>query len=313
MSDNADLSFGVILHTMQGPHVSRETIERVASSTEEFGFDAIWAGDHIVMPEEIPPEYPYSPTGDPGQFFDETQNLYEVFQVLSYVAGLTEDIRLGPHVCIAPLRHPVLLSKIVLTLEALSAERLELGVGVGWLSTEFEILDVPFDERGSRTDEFLAMLEAVCDHGITDFEGPNHVFQTAGFKPISDRGGPPIWIGGHSGAAFRRVAEFGEGWLAVWQRPDAIREARDRIQAAWDDYDRAGSPEISVSRPVHIGTDTDRDVSRPLIGSADTVIDDVTAYQKAGVTRIQIDFFAMDADDQIEQMRRFGEQVLPSF
>jgi len=304
--------FGITVHTM-GNHVSAESVTRQATTAEESGFDAVMAGDHVVFPEDIPHDYPFSRDGEPPAFFDVSSDLYDVFETLSYVAGATDDLRVGTNTCIVPYRHPVHLVKSAFTLDALSEGRFDFGLAAGWLRTEFEELDVPFEERGGRTDEFLGLYRRACDEAEFSFDGEYHSFQEVGFHPQPSGDGPRVYVGGRSGAALRRVAEFGDGWTTNWDHPSDIADMRSRLLNAWTDFDRDGDPEIVLTRPVHVGSDPDRDASRPLIGDADTIIEDVQAYVDAGTTRIMIDYFTTDLDEQCRQIRRFGEAVIPSF
>lgn len=303
------MEFGVMLSSF-GDHASPALFRRVATAAEDAGLDAVWAGDHLTFPADIPDNYPFSRDGTPPPGFNAHTNAYEVFCVLSHLAGLTSNVTLGTNVTIVPYRHPVVLTKLALTLDVLSGGRFEFGVGVGWMETEFEVLDVPYAERGSRTDEFLDVFAAVCRDGVVSYEGPHHAFQETGFFPVPDEK-PDIWVGGTSGAAFRRVAEYGDGWSIVWHRPGEVAADRERIMEAWRDFDRDGEPDIALMRPVHIGTDTDRDPSRPLVGEAEKVVADLEAYADAGVTRVIMDFFTTEIDGQIEQIHRLADEVVP--
>jgi len=177
----------------------------------------------------VPDEYPFSPTGDaPVSVSD---SIHNAFLALADLCRATRDIALGTNVYVVPYRHPVVLARQVLTLVALADGRFEFGVGAGWLRTEFEVLDVPFEERGSRTDEFLRLFERICEEGELRFDGPHHSFQRTGFRPVPKER-PRVWVGGHSGAAFRRTAEFGDGRTILWLRPAEVRAARERLLAA---------------------------------------------------------------------------------
>jgi len=303
---NSDIEFGVLLPTM-GHHASPRAIRRLATTAEECGFDAVWAGDHITFPADIPDEYPFSPSGESP--FHISQDAYDVFTVLSYLAGITNTVDIGSNTCIVPYRHPVALARNALSVEALSDGRFDFGVGSGWLRTEFEVLDVPFEERGSRTDEFLSLFDRIRKAGELSFDGPHHSFQETGFRPTPEPGRPKIWIGGRSGAAFRRVGQFGDGWTIFWDRPADIAAARERILDAWTDFDREGEPEIALTRAIHVGSDHDLDASRPLIGDSATVAADIESYLDAGVTRIVIDFYTTDIEAQLEQVRRFADVI----
>jgi len=307
----SDVEFGLApSRAIFGDSLDPEHFTDIAVRAEDRGFDAIWAGDHVTFPEEIPNEYPFSPSGDSP--FDISMQIYEMFQRLATVCPLTSDIRIGTNVCIVPYRHPVLLSKSALTLAVLSEERFEFGVGTGWMPTEFEVLDVPYEERGSRTDEFLELFERVCDQGEVAFEGPHHSFQKTGFYPIPDEQ-PPIWVGGNSGAAFRRIAEYGDGWTIIWLHPEEVSEGRQRLMNAWDDFNRAGEPEIALCRPVDVGPTTRDETERLFIGSAESIVEDIEQYVDAGVTRIVFDFYANEKTDHLDQLDRLTDEVLPSF
>ncbi|WP_254538514.1 TIGR03619 family F420-dependent LLM class oxidoreductase [Halomarina litorea] len=302
------IEFGVMLSTF-GDHATPEAFRRVAQTAEREGFDAVWAGDHVTFPADIPDEYPFSRSGESP--FHVSQDAYDVFDVLSHLAGVTDEIQLGTNTCIVPYRHPVDLVREALTVEALSGGRFDFGVAPGWLRTEFEVLDVPFEERGSRTDEFLRLFERAREEGQLAFDGPHHSFQETGFYPTPGEGRPKVWIGGRSGAAFRRVGEFGDGWTIFWDHPEDVASARERMGRAWDDYDRTGTPEVAVVRAVHVGSDVDRDTL--LVGEASKVIEDVEAYVEAGTTRIVLDFYTTDVDEQVEQVERFGREVASEF
>jgi len=312
MSADTDIEFGVMMAATFGQpeNTNPEALREFTRTAEDSGFDALWIGDHITVPEELPHEYPFHPDGIPP--FDSDDHIYEVFGVLNHLAALTDEIRLGPNVCIVPYRHPLVLTRNVVSLDAISDGRFEFGVGPGWLKTEFDALDVPFEERGGRTDEYLEFFHRVCDEGTLAFEGDYHSFDTVSFYPTPGER-PPIWVGGRSGATFRRIAEYGDGWTTVWDRPPKLAKGRERLMKAWTDYDREGDPEISVMRSVHVGSDTELDTERPLVGAADEVIEDVESYIDAGATRITMEFFTPDIDEQLEQMRRFGGQVIPEF
>lgn len=311
MASSSDLEFGVMLSATSNEYgLSDEerpdVFRRTATAIEEQDFDVLVAGDHIAYPEEIPSDYEFSQSGEPP--FSSETSVYEVFQVLSHLAAITDRIALGTNVCAAPYRHPITLTKHVLTLESLSGGRADLGVAPGWLKTEFDALGVPFEERGSRTDEFLDVFRRACREEQFSYDGEHVSFDTVGFHPSPSRE-IPVWIGGHSGATFRRIAEYGNGWTTLWDRPDDVERARDRIMNAWTDYDRDGEPEIAVLRPVNVGGDGDR----ILTGSPDEIIDDLESYAEAGATRIIVDFYTTDVEKQLEQIRRFGEEVIPAF
>lgn len=311
MASSHNLEFGVRL-PMFGDEADVERFEQLAISAEDNGFDIIVGGDHITFPAEIPQTH-YGPDDGSPDHMNASSNAYELFETLSFLAGVTDSINLGTNVCVAPYRHPVVLAKNVLTLNALSQGRFEFGVAAGWLHTEFEVLGVPFEERGKRLDEFLRMYEQACDEGEISFEGPVHSFEETGFHPSPSGKPPKIWIGGLSGPAFRRVAEFGDGWTISRQTPEEISSSRDRIMNAWDDYNRSGEPEIAVREILHVGPDVPTDHNHPVTGPADSVISRLQQYVDVGTTRFLMTFHTGNQEEQLEQLERIGDEIIPSF
>ncbi|MFB6171948.1 MAG: TIGR03619 family F420-dependent LLM class oxidoreductase [Haloarculaceae archaeon] len=297
----ADLEVGVMLGTF-GSHATPAAFRRIATAASDLDFDAVWVGDHVVFPADIPDTYPFSRTGESP--FDVSEPAYDAFEVLSHLAGVVDDVRLGTNTCIVPYRHPVTLAKQAFSLAGLSDGRFEFGVAPGWMETEFEVLDVPYEERGSRTDEFLDIFDRATAEAEFAFDGPHHSFQETGFHPVPEER-PPVWIGGRSGAAFRRVGEYGDGWTIFWDHPDEVAAARERIERAWADFDREGDPGVAVVRPVDVGGESDRLLSGPPA----SVAADLDDYAAAGATRVVLDFFTTDVDEQIAQLERFADQV----
>lgn len=311
-SEASGMEFGVMLTAASNDYGLEEpeippAVRRLSRTAEESGLDAVVAGDHIAYPEEIPSDYEYSESGEPP--FDTTTPIFDVFQLFTHLAAITDEITLGTNICSVPYRHPIHLAKSCLTTHALSEGRFELGVAPGWLWSEFEALGVPFEERGARTDEFLELFERVREEEVTGFDGEFHSFDPVGFYPNPD---PeiPVLVGGKSGASIRRTAEYGDGWTSIWDKPDDVREVRERIMNAWTDFEREGEPDIVVTRPIHVGTDTKMDTDRFFVGEAESIVEDLEAYADAGATRINVDFYTTDVDVQTEQLERVGDRVI---
>lgn len=298
MTDTNDLEFGLKLpqwSSMAGP----ETWRRVARTVEASGFDWLGKGDHVVFLNDDRGWDVDAPTSDQ-------------FSVLSFLAAATDCIRLATNITVVPYRHPVHLAKLALTLDELSDGRFDLGVGVGWYDREYETLDVPFAERGSRTDEFLELFARVCEEPVVSFDGPHHSFTDVGFypRPVQD-GGPPVLVGGTASASVRRTAEYGDGWIGA-ESPAGTREMRDRIERAWDDFDREGEPAVAVYADANLGAADDPD--RPLVGPLESVRDGVEAYADAGTTRLVLSVGGVEtADELVDQIARFGDDVVTSF
>jgi probable F420-dependent oxidoreductase len=134
---------------------------------------------------------------------------------MAYLAAATSRVTLGTEVLVLPQRHPVLVAKQVSTIDTLSGGRVRLGVGVGWQESEYEALGEDFHTRGARMDEAIRLMRATWTDPQIDFAGPHYTLKAIGMEPKPPQGGRlPIWIGGNSERALRRVGELGDGWLA---------------------------------------------------------------------------------------------------
>lgn len=310
MSSTDDLEFGYAVPGYS-KYESADPWLDIAQQTEESGFETLWQGDHITIPKEL--RYEEYQFGTPD-WADSKNPSVDVFQTFSHIAAVTDEIKMGTNICIVPLRHPIVLAKQALSLDAISDGRFEFGVGPGWLRSEFDVLDSPFEERGSRTDEFLEFFERAREEGEVGLDGPHHQFETTGFFPIpEEEGRPRIWVGGASGAAFRRTAEFGIGWTIVNRTAEEVGNARDRIMNAWEDYDREGEPEISARRRVHVGDHPDADNEHMSAGEPAEIIEDIEEYAEVGTTQFIVTTATETLEEELEQIRLFEDEIMPAF
>lgn len=301
-----EIDFGVIL-PQWSEQATPEGIRRTAETAERCGFDSVWGGDHIVFPAEFP--------ADAADWAEIDTPTYDIFTVLSYVSGATESINVGTNICVAPLRHPVHLAKLALSIDSLSEGRFELGIAVGWLKNEYDILDVSFGNRGELTDEFLELFDAVCANGEVEFDGQYHSFQQAGFYPRPAEGDIPVWVGGRSGAAVRRVAEYGDGWTIGNLTPEELANEHNRLKQAWDDFDRDGAPALSHTHDTYVTQDRqslpEGYTASPTAGTSEEVAEAIEEYADAGATRINLRLRGLSIDERVEQIERFSDEVIP--
>src|SRR5712691_12691081 len=251
-----------------------EALRDLAQAAEDLGFDSIWLSDHVVVPEHIASSYPYSVDGSFPTRPD--QPYLQPLSALAYLAGMTRRVRLGTHVLILPYRHPLLTAKMVATIDNLSGGRVDLGIGVGWMREEFEALGLEervFTRRGAATDEQLRILKMVWTEDVASFEGEFYRFDRLGALPHPlQKPHPPIWVGGHSQAALRRTARFGDGWLPIGGRPPADLPPQ-AVAAGWAtiqaEAERAGRDparlKLCFSTTVTFGPPDDP--RRPFTGS----------------------------------------------
>jgi probable F420-dependent oxidoreductase len=181
----------------------------VATNTERLGFATLWAPEHVVLLDRYASKYPYSsgefptpvdtPIGDP-------------FTTLAYAAACTSTIKLATGICLVPEHNPMSLAKTIATTDRLSGGRVILGVGIGWLEEEFQAIGVPWERRAARTREFIDVMRKLWREERSSHSGEFVRFSDVRSypKPV---GRVPVWFGGESGPALRRVAEYGDGWI----------------------------------------------------------------------------------------------------
>ena len=223
-----------------GPLSSREALIDFARFAEERGFDSLWVSDHVVIPRKIASRYPYSPHGN----FPIPPDLpfLEPLATLLFTAAVTQHARLGTTILVVPMRNPVITAKQLATLDVLSNGRLILGAGAGWMQEEFELLDVPFEHRGARLDDYLRVIKALWTEDQPSYKGKYYSIDDIGFAPKpATKPHPPIWIGGHSARALRRAGELGDGWHAAYVGPEIVskqyQDVRRYAEAAGRDPD----------------------------------------------------------------------------
>ena len=212
-------------------------VARMARAIEQIGYDHIDVFDHVVMGYPIAgrPPGPYTPT----------MPILEALMTLSYVAAVTTRVTLGTEVLVLPQRHPTLVAKQVSTLDTLSGGRVRLGIGVGWQQSEYEALGEDFATRGARMDEAIGLLRAWWSEAQVDAAGPHYPLTAMAMEPKPPQGRRlPIWMGGMSEPAYRRVGRLGDGWLA--SRVTDAASARNAFEAIRRHAEAAGRDPAAI-------------------------------------------------------------------
>ncbi|MEZ5254880.1 MAG: LLM class F420-dependent oxidoreductase [Microthrixaceae bacterium] len=212
----------------------------VAKAAEAAGFGHLALSDHVFYPKDLQSKYPYSPDGTPQ--YDPAWDFPDPWVTMAAIAAVTEHITMHTSVFIAPLREPVLLAKQLGSLARLSDNRVRLGVGVGWMREEFDVVGESFTNRGRRMDEMFEVLRAIWKGGFVEFHGEFYDFPAIEMRPAPSKP-VPIWIGGHSELALRRAAR-NDGWVGaqyrvgeIEQHAAAIRAYREELGVADEPYD----------------------------------------------------------------------------
>ncbi len=308
------MKFGISLFN-RGALSRPDHMTALTQRAEALGFDTVAVSDHIVIPKVETDNYPYHPQ---GRFpHDMSFDYFEPLATLMYLAGATRTIRLGTSVLIIPYRNPVLVAKMTASVDALCGGRLFLGVGTGWWRDEFEALGIGdhYDTRGPRTDEYIAILRNLWREAEPAFEGEFFRYGNLEFSPKpAQRGGIPIWVGGHTGRALRRTVELGDAWHPIALRPPAnlspadLGRARGRLHDLCEQKGRDPASLPIVLRIALTFSDSER---ATMVGAPDDILEDIAAYGKQGVERILFDLPAPDPAAQAEALERLGGEVLP--
>ena len=306
------MRYGFYLPT-RGRTATPEDLEALVRRGEALGFASVMIADHIVFPSVVTSKYPYTVSG----VFPGEGDALEQLALMAFIAGKTERLRLVTSVMILPYRNPVATAKTLATIDVLSRGRVTVGVGVGWLREEFEALGAAdFDRRGAVSDEYLRIFKALWTESPVSFAGEFYRFEDVRCLPEPvQKPHPPIWIGGHSKAALRRVARLGDGWHPVGANPAVpltpadLRRDLDELYRLTEAEGRDPSaltisykaPLYDVSRPVATGADR-----RPFSGSPDQIAEDIATYERLGVSELIFDFRSETLAESLERMERFA-------
>jgi probable F420-dependent oxidoreductase len=247
--------FGLNQHTS----ADREPLARLAPVAEELGYDSLWTGEHVVVPDPREPPSPMDPL-DP---------ILDPLVALSFFAACTERIRLATGIVILPQRNPVVLAKQLASLDVLSGGRLVFGMGVGYLEPEMTAVGVPMERRGTRAIEYLEAMRALWEQEQPSFAGEFVRFDGVNAHPRPRQKPLPVVMGGHSPAAHRRAARYADGWYGFMLRPDEASAQVAGLRAALAEAggDESGF-EISVTPRGRMDPET------------------VAAYGRLGVNRL---------------------------
>jgi probable F420-dependent oxidoreductase len=284
----------------QGPLATREAIATFAREAEQRRMASLWVSDHVVFPRTATGSYPG------GRFPHPPDKAYlEPVTVLTAAAMVTDRARLGSSVFILGHRHPVVMAKMLASIDALSGGRLICGVGVGWWKEELEILGAPFQARGRQADEAIQVFKALWTMDNPAFDGEFFRFRDLGFapKPVQ-KPHPPIWVGGDSPGAFRRVVTLGDGWHATSKTPAQLREALGRLRTA---AAAAGRPWESLALSLRFGLGDDLIARGP-----QAVVDQLVEYKRLGLGHVLLEFRRDDLKRMIEILDLVAGTIRPA-
>jgi probable F420-dependent oxidoreductase len=215
----------------------------IATRAEALGFESLWVGEHVVLPDPRPPGSPLDPRTP----------LLDAVVSLTYLAAVTRRVRLGTGVLLVPLRNPLVLAKELASVDVVSRGRLLLGIGVGALEPEFRAVGSPFTDRGARTDEYLDAMRSLWEDDRPAHAGTAVAFADVNAYPRPVQRPVPVIAGGHSDAALRRAITRCHGWYGFGLEPDGAGMLISRLAALAADVERPaslGRLEITVTPPL---------------------------------------------------------------
>jgi probable F420-dependent oxidoreductase len=277
------VAFGTTL--MAGPRRWGE----LAVTAEGAGFESVWVPEHLIMPVTMTgaPNTPHA--GEPP--ISASTPAYDPWVQIATMAAQTTNLRFGTNVYNIGLRHPFVTARSVTTLDAVSAGRIDFGIGASWLSQEWQAMQLPFDTRGRRVDETIRIIQQLFTEEVVEHDGEFFRFQPVGFlpKPVQ-KPWPPMHIGGDSHAAMRRAARLGDGWIPMQQSLESLPGDLDRIRQMREEAGRAGPFEVTLGARV-------------------TSVDDARRYEDAGATRLLVTPFT-NPREAADGFKRFGDEII---
>jgi probable F420-dependent oxidoreductase len=260
----------------------------VVDEAERLGYESIWLPEHLVFPiemggspfagEEHPPVPPSTP-------------VFDAFAYLSFLAGRTEHVRLGTHVYLLGLRHPFISARAIATLDIVSGGRAIVGVGAGWLASEWDAIGLDFASRGRRVDEAIDVCRRLWTDEVIEHHGEFFDFGPVMFEPKPvQKPHPPVIVGGESSPALRRAARVGDGWVGLDHTLDTIDGPLAKLTALREQAGRADLPfEITVGGPVRSA-------------------DDIGRWEEAGVDRLIVSPWRR-SPEALDGLRQFTDLV----
>jgi probable F420-dependent oxidoreductase len=285
----------------QGPLATRQAVETFAREAEQRQVASLWVSDHVIFPRTATGSYPG------GRFPHPPDKAYlEPVITLTAAAMCTTRARLGASVFVLGHRHPIVMAKMLTTIDALSEGRLIVGVGVGWWKEELELLGAPFHARGRQADEMLGLFKALWTQDNPRFDGEFYKVHDIGFapKPVQ-KPQPPIWVGGDSPGAFKRVVTYGDGWHATSKTPPQFAEALGRLKTAAAKANRAFE---TLHLSLRFGLTDD------LLGKGpQAVIDLLGEYQRLGLQHVVLEFRRDDLKRMLEILDVVTAKIRPAF
>ncbi len=272
--------------------IDGDSAREICVRAEAAGFESVWGGEHVVLPDTIASKYPYAPDGKIPAEPDTP--IPDPLLWLAYVAAVAPTLRLGTCILIVPQRNPLVLAKELATLDHLTGGRVELGLGVGWLREEFDALGVAWERRGARNDEYIAAMRALWAGPHAEFHGEFVDFPPVTCSPRPVNGTVPILVGGDTDAAIQRAVRIADGYFPGEGDAERLGALIGRLRAA---AEAGGRDPDSIEINAIFGAQ----MADPEAG--------VEQMRHLGVGRIMVPAFFFAGPDGLDRLSEFGERL----
>tara|TARA_B100000686_G_scaffold351535_1_gene450624 strand:+ start:696 stop:1574 length:879 start_codon:yes stop_codon:yes gene_type:complete len=291
------MNLGIALPILENINVEDQL--KIAIKAEELDFKSVWASDHVIIPKEWE-----------GRFAD---IFPDPFIILTAISENTSTIRIGTSAAILPYRNPIIVAKMLSTLDHLSNGRLICTVAIGWMEEEFRILNVPFEERTPRTLEYIELIKTLWNSHPSTFKGKFYSFEDVSFYPKPKQKKLPIWMGGTSDEVIKRSVEFTDGWQPIWFTP---QELKQKINFLEEHADSKGLSidnfDISIRNRILITDNKEDNPNNFIIGQKEEVFNHILAYKDLGISEVVLDFLSPEFDETIKTMEILSKELLPN-
>ena len=275
----------------------------LAIRAEKLGFDSVWASDHVIMPNSMKKNF--------------SSIFYDPFVLLTAIASKTREIKIGTSVIVLPYRNPIVVAKMISTLDVLSQGRVIFGVASGWLKEEFDVLNVDLKKRGKITNEYLQAILELWQSDSPNFSGDFVNFSDIDFfpKPYNDRL-PEVWIGGSSKYAVDRALRLASGWQPTWVSPNDFSELKESLVS------NAGDMEVDlrdftlcVRNRIKITNDKDVEGNPVYMfsGNIDDILMEVEAFRTVGVDYIVFDPETDSDSETFDMIGELSESIIKKY
>lgn len=323
---NNKVTFGLRLPN-SGPFATAETVLAASEEADTLGYDILWLHDHISWTDDMRNHFA---AGSLEAWIDQKPNFYESLTTASFIGSRTTRATVGISGLVVSLRDPRVLARQILTIYALCEGKLTYAIGIGGVENDFDVLEIPWKERGRIADEHLQALDAMFkEETLSSFHGDRVNFDNAGFFPKPK--GIKRWVVGGSKAALRRVSNFGDGWLVAHETPQEFSSHMDFLTSLLDQKGRSiddcvCGPEIftavedsyeeayRIVAPAlgdRLGA-VEESINTSAFGTSEQVSGKLQAYIDAGATHIEFKIIALNFNHYMRTVRRIANEVIPT-